>query len=336
MIEQTVPRPAQIQQLAFRAMGSQILAAIDGDETEGTALLAQVPAWFEEWEQSLSRFRDDSELSRINRTAGSAAPVPVSDTFWAVLQQALQAAQHTGGLVTPTVLNALEAAGYRTSFDTLRHAAHGVATPTGTGPVAAPPSIFTRWREIELHPETQSVRLPAGVRLDFGGTAKGWAVDEALRRLAPHGPALVNAGGDIAVSGPTRDGAGWPIGVDAPLGLELATDSQLELLDIRGGGVATSGRDYRRWQQNGTWQHHIIDPRSGVPADTDVLAATVIGPTASDAEIAAKVALLLGGAEGLRWLEAQPGLAGLLVLETGQVTRSRRFADYVWSSEHGT
>jgi thiamine biosynthesis lipoprotein len=109
----------------------------------------------------------------------------------------------------------------------------------------------------------------------------------------------------------------------------LPPDSPIELLDLQAGGVATSGRDYRRWQQNGAWQHHLIDPRSGVPADTDVLAATIIAPSAGEAEIAAKVVLLLGSAAGLDWLDARPTLAGLLVLESGEVLYSRRLPDFL-------
>lgn len=327
MIDQLPSGTEQVPQLEFRAMGSQMLAAVDTAAPQAAALLAEVPAWFAEWEHALSRFQDESELSRLNRTAGSGTLVPVSDTFWTVLERALAAAQATAGLVTPTVLNALEAAGYRASFDLMRREAAG-ASPRPDAAPAQPPAL-ARWREIELDPATHAVRLPAGVRLDFGGIAKGWAADEAARRLAAVGPALVNAGGDIAVTGPMRSGTGWLIGIEAPLGLEMPSDAELTRIDLRAGGVATSGRDYRRWQQNGAWQHHIIDPRSGVPADTDVLAATVIAPTASEAEIAAKVVLLLGSEAGLAWLEARPALAALLVLENGQVLSSRRLTDYV-------
>ena len=326
MIDQVSPGTDQVPQLEFRAMGSQMLAAVDSPAPEAAALLAEVPAWFAEWEQALSRFKDDSELSRLNRTAGSGALVPVSDTFWTVLERALAAAQATAGLVTPTVLNALEAAGYRASFDAMRREAGGASAPADGAPAPPAPGL-ARWREIERDPVSHAVRLPAGVRLDFGGVAKGWAADEAVRRLAALGPALVNAGGDIAASGLMRGGTGWLIGIEAPLGLEFPADTELARIDLRGGGVATSGRDYRRWQQNGAWQHHLIDPRSGVPADTDVLAATVIAPTASEAEIAAKVVLLLGSEAGLAWLEARPALAALLVLETGQVVTSSRLAD---------
>jgi thiamine biosynthesis lipoprotein len=329
MTNVATPSLEQVRQIEFRAMGSEMLAAVDSAVPEAAALLDAVPGWFAAWEAALSRFNDESELSRLNQTAGSGTLIPVSATLWTVLQQALAAAEATSGLVTPTVLNALEAAGYRGSFDAMRHAAAGGIAAADRPALPPPARGFTRWREIEVDPVARAVRLPAGVRLDFGGVAKGWAAGEAVRRLAVAGPALVNAGGDIAVSGPLRDGTGWPIGIDAPLGLELPPDTPLALIDLRAGGIATSGRDYRRWQQNGTWQHHLIDPRSGTPADTDVLAATVIAPTASEAEIAAKVALLLGSADGLAWLDARPALAGLLVRETGEVLPSRRLPDFL-------
>ena len=99
---------------------------------------------------------------------------------------------------------------------------------------------------------------------------------------------------------------------------------------VGSGGVATSGRDYRRWTRNGTWQHHILDPRTGRPAQSDVLSATVIAPTAYEADVAAKTALILGSRDGLEWIEAHPALAGLLVTDEGQVIRSQRLNDYLW------
>jgi thiamine biosynthesis lipoprotein len=126
------------------------------------------------------------------------------------------------------------------------------------------------------------------------------------------------------------------VGIDAPSSSTLSDPSApgdlLELLAVSSGGVATSGTDYRRWQQDGQWRHHIIDPRTGSPAQTDVLSVTVIAPTACVAEIAAKAVLLLGSKEGLAWLDSRPTLAGLLVLEDGSVLRSRRFDSYVWSN----
>jgi thiamine biosynthesis lipoprotein len=139
----------------------------------------------------------------------------------------------------------------------------------------------------------------------------------------------MDAGGDVAVSGPMADGSPWPIGVANP----LVADETLGVLLLRGGAVATSGRDYRRWRRGDSEQHHIIDPRTGQPAQTDVLAATVVGPNGVAAEVGAKVVLILGSAAGLAWLEARPDLAGLLVLADGQVIHSSRMAAYWYDEE---
>jgi thiamine biosynthesis lipoprotein len=135
----------------------------------------------------------------------------------------------------------------------------------------------------------------------------------------------VDVGGDIAVSGPHLDGEPWSIGLADP----LHPDQDLELLMIYKGGVATSGRDYRRWKKNGVWQHHIIDPRSGEPSFTDVLTATVIAPTAQAAEMAAKTVLIHGSVQGIAWLEKHSPLAGQVVLEDGQTLHSRNWINYV-------
>jgi thiamine biosynthesis lipoprotein len=292
-----------MQQLPFRAMGCQMLAVVDTPGQPALERLNAAPGWFAEWEQHLSRFRPDSELARLN---GAGRPMRVSAVLWQVLQAALEAARQSDGLVRPTLLGALEAAGYDRSFEAL--------APVAARPAPAPAD----WRAIGLNQRARTVALPAGARIDLGGIAKGWAADQAARRLAAAGPALVDAGGDVAVSGPMADGAPWPIAVENP----LAPGSPLGLLQLARGGVATSGRDYRRWQQDGRWQHHIIDPRTGRPAETDVLAATVVAPDCVTAEAAAKVALIAGGAAGLAWIEARPKLAGLLVLEDGRVLRS--------------
>jgi thiamine biosynthesis lipoprotein len=301
----------------FRAMGCHMLALADADDERTTEMLARVPAWFEEWEESLSRFRDSSELNALNRAEGRA--VAVSETLWHVLQHALQAAQASQGLVTPTVLDALVAAGYDRPFDSL----------APSQPQAIAPTRIADWRNIELDATKRMVRLPRGARLDFGGTAKGWAAGEAARRLAEFSPALVDAGGDIAVTGARANGDKWVIGVADP----FTPEQNLALLMIERGAVATSGRDYRRWVRDGKPQHHIIDPRTGAPAATDVLSATVIASSAVAAEVAAKAALILGSRAGLKWIEDQSDLAGMLVLEDGTLAPSSRFGEFVWSEE---
>lgn len=311
-----------MQDLAFRAMGCHMLAVLDDDSAAGATALADVPQRFAVWEQQLSRFRADSELSLLNRRGYLRSASPA---LWAVVQLALDQARFTGGLVTPTLLTALEAAGYDRSFDALT--AEAMAGFVMRLP-DTPCDTLEAWAAIRCDPATRSIQLPAGVRLDLGGSAKGWAADQAVRRLAAYGPALIDAGGDIAVSGPQRDGSPWPIGVADP----CAPDEQIDLLLLAQGGVATSGRDYRRWRQNGSWQHHLIDPRTLRPAITDLLSATVVGPSAAECEVAAKVVLLLGSRDGLGWLEAQPALAGLVVLEDGSVIRSRRLEAYRWQA----
>jgi thiamine biosynthesis lipoprotein len=309
-----------MEELSFRAMGCEMKAVLDADGPRARRALAQVPGWFATWEAALSRFPPDSELSRLNARAGQI--VRVSEVLWEVLQAALAAARRTGGLVTPTGLGALEAAGYDRTF-----AALPAAGPAAPASLEAPAGPLPAWQAVRCLAGLQAVQVPAGVRLDFGGIAKGWAADRAARRLAAHAPALVDAGGDIRVSGPRATGEPWPVGAGDP----RDADRDLALLALRGGAVATSGRDYRRWQRGGVWQHHILDPRTGHPATTDVLSATVLAPTAVAAESAAKAVLILGSGAGVAWLDAQPALAGLLVLDDGQVRLSRRLPDYYWS-----
>ncbi len=171
-----------------------------------------------------------------------------------------------------------------------------------------------------------TITLPVGVKLDLGGIGKGWAARQAMQRLRAFGPALVDAGGDIAVSDVLSDGSAWPVAVSDPLQVQ----EQLDLLMLGGCGAATSGIDYRRWRKDGEWKHHIIDPRTGDPARTDVLSVTVVAPDALQAEAAAKVVLIMGSPAGLEWLEDQPQLAALLALQDGRLLYSRQMEKYVW------
>jgi len=300
--------------IEFKAMGCRMIALVESqNEPE---LLQLVPLWFEEWEQCLSRFRPTSELNRLNHSAGW--PMQVSETLWQVFQTALEAEKRSSGLVTPTVLQALTAAGDDRSFEMLPRQLD--SAPGGGWPTAG------TLAEVSWDAATRSICLPMDVQLDFGGVAKGWAADQAAKRLAGAGAALVSAGGDIAISAEPSAGDRWPVGVDDP----FHPGESLEVLMLGQGGVATSGTDYRRWMQGGRWNHHMIDPRTGLPAQTDVLAATVVAPDAMTAEMAAKVALLLGSERAISWLDAQSALAGLLVLETGEQLQTHRMEQFLW------
>jgi thiamine biosynthesis lipoprotein len=301
-----------MQRLEFRAMGCHMLAVFDADGH--AAAVREVPRWFEAWEQTFSRFRADSELNRLNRRTGQWTRV--SAAMWEVMHLALIAARWTEGLYSPTILNALEAAGYDRTFDAITASAEPIITqPDG------------QWRSIQRQSLKRSIYLPPNVRLDLSGIVKGWAADRAAKKLGVRGPALIDAGGDVAVSGPRADGSPWPIGVLNPFHL----DQPFETLKIEHGGVATSGKDYRRWLRDGQWQHHLIDPRTGLPAQTDVLSTTVIAPSAVEAEIAAKAIAITGSEHGLAWLEEQPEYAAVIVREDGQAVYSAQMKQYLWS-----
>lgn len=304
-----------MQRITFHAMGCQMMAALDSSRPAPLQRLAETPAWFEAWEQRLSRFRPDSEVSRLNRHRGE--PQAISALLAEVIHAALQAQRESNGLVDPLLLDALEHAGYDRSFEQLAE----------NSPSSSPADrAHSPHRPLHLDVSRRRVTLPPEAGMDLGGIAKGWAADRAARRLGKLAPALVDAGGDIAASAPQVDGSPWPVGVADPSNPE----SSLGLLALRRGGVATSGRDYRRWRQGGIWQHHILDPRSGQAAQTDVLSATVVAPSARMAEAAAKAVLILGSQAGLRWLDDRAALAGLVVLEDGSAVPSQKWPGYLW------
>lgn len=316
-----------MKRLDFHAMGCGMTALLDRDDNEAKLQLDQVPVWFENWEQSLSRFRPTSELNRLNASEGQ--PVVVSQNLWEVFLTARRMETWTGGLVRPTVLDALVEAGYDRSFDLLLEKSDGtrLASSLRLEAAAAVLDLPETSTAIRMDESSRSLSLREGIHLDFGGIAKGWAAQEAADRLAALGPCVIDAGGDIAVSGLQVDGQAWPIGVRDP----FHPEEHLAVLHITAGGIATSGTDYHRWLKRGRWQHHIIDPRTGQPAETDILTATVIAPDAVQAEAAAKSVLILGSQAGLQWLDSFPDLAGLLVLQNGSSLFSARMRNYLWS-----
>ena len=245
---------------SFRAMGTDIECLLDAEPGDG---FAAVEAEFVRLEALLSRFQPDSELSRLN----AAGELVAGPELLEVTRLALAARERTGGLFDPAVHDAVVAAGYDRSFELLADdGRHAEAARCGG--------------RIEV--EGATIRLEPGTRLDLGGIAKGYAVDRVVELLAPHGPCLVNAGGDLAVAG-----GSWPVAIEGT-GLTLALDS---------GALATSGRDRRRWLLGGEELHHLVDPATGRPAVTDVMRATVVAASAAEAEVLAKVAFLTGSVD---------------------------------------
>jgi FAD:protein FMN transferase len=303
--------------IEFRAMGCRIAAFVDNESSQAARALEQVPDWFEEWEQVLSRFRPDSELCALNARSGDV--FRAGAVLFKVVETALQAARASSGLVLPTLLAPLMRAGYDRSFEMI-----GAADEVGP----TIPLSFTSetWENIRLDSNGQDIFLPSGMALDLGGVAKGWAAHEACRRLGAFGPALVDAGGDIAVSSERMGGGLWAVAVADP----LQASAQLAVLGLGRCGVATSGIDHRRWRRNGRWKHHIIDPRTLEPVQTDLISVSVVADDVIRAEMFAKAVLILGGRDGREWLDAHIGVSALLAYRDGRVEHAGAIAEMFW------
>ena len=296
-LEQLIPEftaPAGLAQTTFHAMGTTVALLLPSAASEQAT--QSVADLFATWEQALSRFRPDSELSRLNAQVGQ--PVVVSPLLLRVLTAALDAAEATQGIYDPTLLRQLIALGYDRSFDTLSGSVPATSTLVVGGGA---------WRGIQIDRGKRLVMLPDGAQLDFGGIAKGMAVDAALDLLREHGvtAALVNAGGDLGMLGTPPALDHWP--VQTPTG---------EVVALRGGALATSGIGRRQWMQGGQRRHHLLDPRSGESARSGLWSVTVAADRCMQAEVAAKAALILGPAAGVNFLQ-QHRLSGLLIREDG-------------------
>ncbi len=267
-------------QRRFDAMGTNIELLLDAPAGgRSDAVLRWAEAEFERLEQVLSRFRRDSELSALNRNG----MIEASLDLLSVVELALSAREQTGGLFDPTVHDALVAAGYDRSFPEL--AACG----------QAPRENRRNSCGGSVHLDGRTIRLQPGTHLDLGGIGKGYAVDRVADQIALTGNCLVNAGGDLAV----RGGA-WPVGVTTDLTVELTR-----------GGIATSGRDRRCWHRGDEQLHHLIDPRTGAPAETDLVRVTVVAGSATEAEVLAKLAFLGGEVDVPRVLVTADGRVAL-------------------------
>lgn len=231
-----------------------------------------------------SRFRPDSELSRLNALSGRT--VSVSPLLLEALQLALRAAELTDGDVDPTVGRALQLAGYDRDWKLLRPAQ---GQPAPAARVRA--RVRSGWRELSLDVGGASVRVTAGISLDLGATAKAWAADRAATVAAASAGcgALVSVGGDIATCG-AAPGDGWQIRVTDDHRSDAAAPGQT--IAITCGGLATSSTAVRRWSHAGHTMHHIIDPRTGAPVRDTWRTVSVAAASCADANIAATAALV--------------------------------------------
>ncbi len=302
----------------LRLMGTRVRILVGPPAREGVdapeTAADRVEKFLREYEARLSRFRADSELSRLN--ADPREEVPASELLRSAVKAAIEAAELSGGLVDPTLLEDLRSVGYEQRWTgderiDLAEALEGERPE----PHPASPAPQQRWREIEVDDEAGVIRRPAGLQIDNGGSGKGHAADLASELLEGFEHWAVDCGGDIRIGG------------------ELAAEREVEILDaftgqpgdsitVRRGAVATSGLRSRIWRSaDGSPAHHVLDPSTGEPAFTGLVSVSALAPTALEAETLAKTALLSGPA-GARRILARHG--GITVDEQGNPERIGR------------
>lgn len=286
----------------FRVFGADARVIV---RAESSLAPLRVHALFRRLHRILTRFDPGSELSALNARAGT--EVAVSPLLLRAVQAAIWAARASDGLVDPTILGDLERIGYLSSRDGHVSAPLADALRDTRDRRPAAPRRPSRWTAIEVDAARGAVRLPAGVRIDLGGSAKGLAVDLAAESIGDCRSYAVDAGGDIRVGG--IDAAPRRVFIPHPLSHETAHSFM-----ITSGAVATSGLQSRIWRTGHGFAHHLIDPARGTSAWTGVIQATALAPTTLEAETLAKTALLRGPHAG-RALLAHYG--GALILDDG-------------------
>jgi FAD:protein FMN transferase len=305
---------ATVLDYTFDAMGSEIRLLI-GDRLVRTApppleAADRERAFVWDFSDRLSRFRDESELSALNRATTRA--VRASPLLRAAVSAGLWAAERSSGLVDPTLVRALERVGYDHSLNGVTPASLSQALAQAPPHRPARPHPAARWRRISVDDRAGLLIRPPGVMIDTGGTGKGLCADAVALRLGGYTRFVVDCGGDIAVGGVGAQLEPYAIDVEHPL-----TGRSIGSIDVSRGGIATSGLNVRIWRRpNGTFAHHLLDPSSGRPAWTGLIGATALGSSALEAETLSKMALLLGPG-GARRVLAERG--GVIVHNSGRV-----------------
>ncbi len=289
----------------WRSLGTSAHVLVTDAAAIRPAFLA-VRSILETVDETYSRFRPDSELSRLNQSTGAA--VAVSPLLFKALDVALQAARRSDGAVDPTVGSAIRLLGYDRDF----------AAITGGGPLTLTAWTVPGWQALHLDPSARTARLESGVEVDLGSTGKALAAElavEAAHRVLGCG-VLVSLGGDIATAG-EAPADGWRIlCADSS---ETAPDGPGEVVVIRAGAVATSSTTVRRWTTGGVTRHHIIDPATGLPTAGPWRTVTVAAASCVDANTVATGAIVRGD-EAIGWLE-RLALPARLVSHDGEVHR---------------
>jgi thiamine biosynthesis lipoprotein len=285
----------------WQALGSQIEIYLPdaSDPPAGGEREAHIREYLSGFENRFSRFIETSELRRLN--ANSGRTMHVSEEMVGLLLAAKKLFLETQGIFNPFILPDLERAGYKESFSEEKNT-HSVIEADGDIYSADDDRHDFNFGDVEIDKNAGTVRIPSGARMDLGGIGKGFAVDHITEYLKRYYQNFwISAGGDMRLAG-SNNGVDWRVGVQDP------SRHNEDICDIVIGdkltAVATSGTTKRRFgKMNGHEMHHIIDPRTGAPAENAILAVTVLADTAMRADVLAKTALILGDKNGIELID---------------------------------
>jgi len=282
----------------FRAIGTTVYVGVR-DAAELRLARRIAAETLVDVDEVCSRFRADSDLSRVNASPGRW--VEVDPLLVTAVEIAVDAARQTEGLVHPLLGRPLVQLGYDQDFDELVEVEHQYPVET--------PGI-NAWRQIALD-RSGRVRIPVCTALDLGATGKAWAADLVATAYERNlcGSAVISVGGDLRIANP--DGTPWTVAVSE------RPDAEPTLVRLDSGGMATSSTQVRRWTRAGTRRHHVIDPRTGLPATERWRTVTATGPTCIAANTASTAAIVLGDAAP-EWLAGR-SVSARLVAHDGAV-----------------
>ncbi|MEK7647086.1 MAG: FAD:protein FMN transferase [Patescibacteria group bacterium] len=287
----------------FKALGTEIIICAEIPQKK-CGVFPNIKKIFYDFEKKFSRFQPASELSRMNQCSGkefNASPLMIE-----IMRLAKTAHKKTSGIFNPAVLNILENLGYDKNFEDIGGINQN--QPASAKIYTVKNSAFTG---IKINKMAGKIKMPKGLRIDLGGIGKGFVVDLVSQKLKKYSANFwISAGGDMIFYG-TNHGQKWRVGVQNPLRHE--NDIMEVEMPEKMPAIATSGITKRVWRQNGQAYHHIIDPRTSLPANNRLLAATVVAHNAWWADVLAKSALILGVEEGLKMINNEKNAEGVLI-----------------------
>lgn len=303
-------------------MGTEIIITASLDEKAG-GLLDEAEKTINNFEKRFSRFIPNSELSQVNKAP--AGEVYVSQEMLDILRETKKLYLETMGVFDPTIINSLNKIGYDKSFDKITTESDTSIAPNTAQIVE---EFLTRSKMDELRILDNKIIKPAGFVIDLGGIGKGYIADQIGNSLFSGIKSFwVSAGGDLVMKGSDENSTGWKVGVQDP----HTPDKEVFSLKTNGEnlGIATSGIHKRRGEKGGVKWHHIIDPRSGLPTENDIMAVTAVSSSATKADVFAKTVLILGQDEGLKFIDKREDSMCIIFFKNGEVKFSKKASKYL-------